>query len=672
MNLRHIILALFIALTALCQKSMAMRSDSLLLERMFNYSSAISKKRTINKKTYNYNRLVIDVDKRNFTLLAIPTMYAIAKSVNRKFIDESFKQVSNYGTDSVSLQTLIRTTTIPHRSSVMENMQKYLTPKIYHETIIDNYIISPFARINRRLYRYKTDICHQDTAIVTFKPLRKNTQLVNGWAAIDYYTGRIIECEINGEYDMIDFTLSLTMGDEYRLSLLPTKLTLSSRFSFLGNKINSKYVSYYDVDIPIKDSTNVSLAEYMKSIRPDTLLHSEQTVIDNYINSKAINDTTNQKKRSKLWEMIGNHTLNRIKSHFGANDKGYVRVNPLLNPLYLEYSQRRGITYKTDIRASYMFTPKSEISARFNAGYSFKQKKLYTRIPLTWYFNKYINGFIRAEMGNGNHVGNSLLMEHLAATYPEMIEEFQRNNLNDFSNHFQNFDINIDVTPNVTLNGGIKLHQRKATNIKLYKIIGQSYEYHSSAPKLEIQLRPWATKGPIISADYERGIKGFLKSNIDYERWEFNTEYIYKQNKLQNLHLRFGTGFYTSKDKNGYFLDYENFRDNTLTGGWNDDWTGEFELLKSEIYNQSDYYIRANISYESPLLLCSRIPLAGKYIEMERIHVSTLDVKDIHPYIEAGYGFTTRWFSFGFFASTRQWKFDTIGIKWGLELFRKW
>lgn len=671
--MRHAILALFIVLTLQCQKTMAMRSDSLMLERMFNYADAITNKQTIKKHAYNYNRLVIDVDKRNFTLLAIPTMYAIAKSVQRTFIDESFDQFTNYGTDSMTTKTIFRTTTIPHRKSVMENLQKYLTPKVYQETIIDDYIISPYNRINRRFYKYNVKFNNDGTAIVRITPRRKNTQLISSEALLDYYTGRIIECVINGEYDMINFKLSLTMGDEYRLSLLPTKVMLDSKFAFIGNKIRSRYISYYDVIPPHDhDSLHTNIAEYITAIRPDTLSQDEQVVIDNYLNSKSEIDTIKQRKRLKLLELIGNHTLNRIKSHFGANDKGYVRVNPLLNPLYLEYSQRRGVTYKADIRASYMFTPKNEISARLNAAYSFKQKKLYTRIPLTWYFNKNIDGFVRAEVGNGNHVGNSLLMKHLTESYPDMIEAFRQNNLNDFSNHFQHFNVNINVSPYITLNGGIKLHQRKATNINIYKIIGQRYEYHSSAPKFELQWRPAAIKGPVLSADYERSIKGFLNSNIEYERWEINSEYIYKQNKLQSLHIRFGTGFYTSKDKNGYFLDYENFRDNTLTGGWNDDWSGEFELLKSDFYNQSDYYLRANVSYESPLLLFSRIPLVGKYIEMERIHISSLDVKTIHPYIEAGYGFTTRWFSFGLFASTKQWKFDSFGIKWGLELFRKW
>lgn len=66
--------------------------------------------------------------------------------------------------------------------------------------------------------------------------------------------------------------------------------------------------------------------------------------------------------------------------------------------------------------------------------------------------------------------------------------------------------------------------------------------------------------------------------------------------------MRLGTGFYTNKDRDAYFLNYEKFRENNLPGGWNDDTNGEFELLRGDTYNMSEYYVRANLTYESPLL----------------------------------------------------------------------
>ena len=53
-------------------------------------------------------------------------------------------------------------------------------------------------------------------------------------------------------------------------------------------------------------------------------------------------------------------------------------------------------------------------------------------------------------------------------------------------------------------------------------------------------------------------------------------------------------------------MDFANFRDNNLPEGWDDDWSGDFQLLDSRLYNESKYYVRSNITYESPLLASPR------------------------------------------------------------------
>ncbi|MFC2713867.1 MAG: DUF5686 family protein [Segatella salivae] len=135
--------------------------------------------------------------------------------------------------------------------------------------------------------------------------------------------------------------------------------------------------------------------------------------------------------------------------------------------------------------------------------------------------------------------------------------------------------------------------------------------------------------------------------------------------------MRIGTGFYTRRHRHAYFLNYENFKENNIPGGWNDDWSGEFELLRSENYNTSDYYVRANFTYESPLLLLSWLPFVGHYMETERVYISALDVRNTHPYLELGYGFTSRVVSVGFFVSNGKHN-RSIGCKFGFELFRHW
>ena len=114
------------------------------------------------------------------------------------------------------------------------------------------------------------------------------------------------------------------------------------------------------------------------------------------------------------------------------------------------------------------------------------------------------------------------------------------------------------------------------------------------------------------------------------------------------------------------------FQEEYLPEGWDDEWTGNFQLLNSEWYNASRYYIRMNASYESPLMVVSRLPLLGKFIETERLYLGVVRLQSTRPYCELGYGFTNKYFSVGAFASFLNTSFQEFGCKFTFELFRRW
>ena len=72
-----------------------------------------------------------------------------------------------------------------------------------------------------------------------------------------------------------------------------------------------------------------------------------------------------------------------------------------------------------------------------------------------------------------------------------------------------------------------------------------------------------------------------MQSNIKYERWEFDASFKKVLHSLRKYNLRAGGGFYTNKSTD-YFVDFANFHDNYIPGGWDDDWTGDFQLLNSQ------------------------------------------------------------------------------------------
>lgn len=194
--------------------------------------------------------------------------------------------------------------------------------------------------------------------------------------------------------------------------------------------------------------------------------------------------------------------------------------------------------------------------------------------------------------------------------------------------------------------------------------------YKSFAPHITLKFTPWR-KGPVLTFNYEHSFKGIFGSNLQYERIETDASYKFKLDRMRLFNLKAGFGLYTNR-KTAFFLDYTNFHDQNLPEGWDDDWTGQFQLINSRWYNTSKYYVRGHVSYESPLLVCSFLPIIGRYVETERLYLSMLSIQNTRAYSEIGYGVSTRFVSIGAFASFLNTKIQDVGFKFTFELFRDW
>lgn len=649
-------------------------SDSLILQRVLTYKESLPAKLD-GIHTNIYIRYYFKTEKRNFTLMAIPSMYAISRG-NREYAGESYSTI--YIKDNVVKESTrqLNTGTIPRYKNTMTTMLKYLLPDIYNVTILDNQILSPFNKHNLNLYRYDITLLTNNRAEIVFRPKRYNTQLISGSAIVDRVSGRVIKIGFNGEYDMVNFHVNAEMGKYGLRSLLPKTCDIDATFHFIGNKIKASYHSVYDNPIFLPDSiVNSHDSKLMAEVRPTPLPESIKQVYQKNDSIKAKTDTVKVKKEESkwkkiLWNSFGDYVINRTKGNFGTKDQGAFRISPILNPLYLSYSGRRGVTYKLKLNGSYKFSLNRDISIEFKAGYSFKQNQFYFNIPIRFNFNKRRNGYIGLDIGNGNRITNSSIVDQIKHESLDSID-WDKLELDYFKDFYVKFMVNYDLSNKWSVKPGMIYHRRSAVNEVGFVAANRPTTYYSFAPSLEIQFRPSGWSGPIITADYERGVR-IGSADMDYERFEFDVSWKKNFYSLRSMSLRLGSGFYTSKSRNSYFLDYTNFRDENIPGGWNDDWTGEFQLLNSNWYNVSEYYVRTNATYESPLMVFSRIPYIGRLMEMERIYINVLFVDHLHPYVEYGYGFTNRFFSMGFFMATRNKDFDGVGFRFGFELFRDW
>jgi hypothetical protein len=352
------------------------------------------------------------------------------------------------------------------------------------------------------------------------------------------------------------------------------------------------------------------------------------------------------------------------------SDKAEIYLTPIINPLYVRYSGSRGFSYKMRLYTRYTFSAHRYLTFEPTFGYNFKQRQFYFTAPLRMTYNPKRNGYAEIIWGNGNRISNSTVMDQINHEHRDTID-FNDKDMDKFTdNHLQVFN-NIMIFDWFDIESGVVYHQRVALNKDLMRYYDVPTVYRSFAPMIGLKFSPWLNGGPTFAIDWERSIKGIFQSNINYERWEFDAQWKKKLPGLRVLNLRAGYGFYTDKNEN-YFLDYANFRDNNLPEGWDDDWSGDFQLLNSRLYNESDFYLRCNVSYESPLLLATWTPYVGKYIEKERFYISNVIVGHTRPYTEIGYGFTNRYISVGLFASFMNTHFQKFGISFDFELFKRW
>jgi len=654
------------------------KKDTPILDRIYEYHDAnISEFES--KEDYVYSKIRYNVERRNPTLWLIPTMYVMAKDP-REYIREAYGRVKFLDPHRFEIIRQVRSSTIPHNEKSIPTLIDFMTPDIYNVDFYEGHVLSPFNKWNRHFYQYSAKLLQSGDTRLDFRPKSFNTQLLNGYAVVETETGRILRTVLNGEFDMITFRTEITQDEEEGRTLSPIRCNTAATFRFSGNRISVLFNAYHNCSKTLPDSiTDVISRELMDSLRPMPLNRLDKKIYEAYDKEHAaadsaaavaaadsIPDKPNLWKKI-FWDTIGETLVTPISAESG---NAYFRISPIINPLYVDYSDSHGLRYKMKFRAQFSFSQYRYLSIEPNIGYNFKRKQIYFTIPVRMTYNPKRNGYVELIYGNGNRISNSTVLNAINEAHKDTLR-FDEPDMDKFDNNYFYLFNNIMLFDWLDLETGLIIHQRTAVMPDLMRKYGMPVEYRSFAPVMGIKLQPWLSRGPLFAIDWERAIKGINGSNLDYDRWEFDAQWKYHIPGLRLLNMRVGYGIYARKAED-YFVDFANFSDQNLPSGWEDDWSGNFQLLGGDEYNRSNHYLRGNISYESPLLMATWIPYLGKYIEKERFYLSGVKLERSRPYFEIGYGFTNRYISAAAFASFRNTSFENFGVKFDFELFRRW
>lgn len=665
-------------LTALPSTSFARsQEDSLLLERIFRYQHAFMPN-TGNGSNNIYTKFRYNVNQRNVLLWLIPTMYPIAKG-DRSLLLETYNKVDFTDIDHYESQRQVVWGTVPRQRRIMPTLRQLLVPKLYSPSVYAEHIISPFHASNRHFYSYRFHEISDSITRVLFRPrFGSHTQLVKGHAYVDNRTGKIISAILSGEFDMIRFNTELAYSEGSDSLELPLHSRTEAVFKFMGNDITSIFEGYYHCPVTLPDSIdNVKDRMAMDTLRPAPLTDAEQAVYNQWDDAHQPDTTTarpeepapppgNKAVHDFFVDVIGDNLVTSIRA---KSEKANFKLSPIINPQYLSYSHRHGVAYKMKLNADYHFNAHRYFELRAQAGYNFKQHRFYFTTPLRFNYNPKRNGYVEVIYGNGNRISHSSITDEIIREHGDSID-ISDTQLEYFDDNHLRISNNIMLFDWIDIETGVVYHYRKAVNAPMMREMGKPDVYRTFAPSMTVKLRPWSN-GPVMTLNYERGLKNIYQSSIDYERWEADCVSKLKLSRLRTFNIRVGGGVYSRKEAN-YFVDFANFRDNNLPEGWDDDWTGHFQLLDSRLYNESKSYSRINFSYDTPILLSPLIPIVGRGIERERLYYSTLFTPHTRPYSEIGYGFTNRYLSMAAFASFMNLKFQRVGFKFTVELFHRW
>ncbi len=642
-------------------------ADTVVILRMWSYAEKHIKPTDSLERnvymSYDFNTI-----RRNPTLYLVPTMYSIARK-QRNYMGEIYGKMKLPGDGKFIFQPQLICTTVPHNKKVMPTLFTTVAPNIYGISIYPDHILSPFYRSNRFFYKYRILYNDGNLCAIRFRPRTNNTQLIKGQALVDVETGRIRSVVMEGEYDMLDFKVSVTMNPSTPESPIPERCKTDATFKFMGNHLQMSLTANYNCTTTLPDSLKeVNDRELMEKLRPYPLTSRQHQIYLNYQEKELQEqqDTTSQKKKKNkvkevLWDVVGENLMSKQEANTGALS---MRMSPLLNPLYFSYSKSKGISYRIKFGLQYNFSTTKYLTLNPKFGYNFKQEQLYYTAPLRFTYSPKHNGYTEIKWDVGNLINSASLQNDVNKKTNDEI------NLSDFQNSSLELINNIKPFKWLEVATGVVTHFRKSSDAKMLRQLGFPHEFRSFAPTLRLSIYPWK-KGLVFTTNYEHSFKHVFNSNQSYDRWEFDAVYKQKLKTLRYMNYRLGSGFYTHRNSN-YFVDYLNFRDENIPSGWEDEWSGQFQLLKSRWYNESNYYVRGHVSFESPLLALTWIPVVGRVLESECVYISALSIEHVKPYFELGYGFTNRYFSAGFFTSFLNLRHQAFGCRFTLELFKRW
>lgn len=662
-----------------------------------------------------YLRFRLDTRRRNIVCKYVPGLFALERG-QHDYGGEALLRFRYDYPGTIDQKVLALHSTLPQLHTIAPRISDNVNLSFYDATLLTGRILSPAHARNRKFYSYHTlyryAAANGDTLYhVEVRPRFHNTQLVQGYIEVAQRTGGVRRFDLSGYYDMTRLRFSGRLGRDGQLSLLPERLNFTTRLKLLGNRIDGTFGARIRYDslivAPSTPQPPVSPEGYdlteQNHLKTDTTrMRTDRAFFDSirpyplgdrltalYADTLTPPPAPKAKPSRRILTPRTEDVL--FDSHsLGAAGRASLELPPLLTPSMFQWSRSKGFSLQTRLQANLSLPRDAAASAELRAGYNFKQRQFYWRVPASLLFLPELGGRLYVETGNGNIIYNSDQADAVrqalegVTDYDTLIHVFDRFDFHYYRDFYAQGAVEFEPVVGLYLRAGMRFHKRTLRGWNdVAAQSGMARHLRSVAPHVHVEWTPGTyyyrdghrrvplrSAWPTFMVDYERGLR-WGHCQAEYERWEADVRYRLRLYALRSLYFRLGAGLYTNQ-QNTYFVDFDNFRDNNMPIGWDDDLLGQFQLLDSRWYNESPYYVRFCAAYESPMLLFSRIKYLSNYIQKESVYCNLLSVHALQPYAELGYGFTTHLFNAAAFVSAANGAGVAFGAKFSLNLFNGW
>lgn len=673
-----------------------------------------------------YVKAQLDIIRKNAGFRYIPGLFRSDRNTNR-YIVETYSDL-HYTAPNIYDQKVKAYTGTMRDARYIPGITEYFNINIYSPYMLGEKLLSPLAPNSHRYYRYAIDSVSYDSMHrleyhIRFIPRNKSLQLIDGEMTITEGAWSVRDIWFKGKSELLKFTCRIKMGEvDSDTEYLPVENETDASFAFAFNVMEGyykAYISYKDIhdkentppDSLVRKNYNMSASfslqcdrqaysrdfQRFDTLRPEPLSPLEQNI---YVRHNRQKDslTAPPKEpatlhRRHMWLSVGDFLLTDNK--WKLTENAMLRSSPFINPLYFTYSKSNGASYKQDFKLNTLLKNQQSLHSRVRLGYNFTNKEFYWSASGEYQYLPERLGILGVNVGNGNRIGNSMIIEELKKIPSDSLINFDKLNLDLFLDFNVEVNNRIEIANGLLLDLGLVFHRRTPArhpddsfrSITLPADIAEGLQvnvrprYNSFAPRIRLQWTPrqyyymngrqkiyLRSRFPTFIVDYERGLKGVFKSTGVYERIEFDMQHQVRTGLLSRLYYRVGAGVFTNQEET-YFVDFANFRKNNLPGGWNDEIGGVFQALNGRWYNASPYYVRGHITYEAPFLLLRHLMKYTNHVQHERLYLNLLTMDRLGPYFELGYGIGTFVFDVGVFLSFEKFTNIGFGYKFTFELF---